>query len=368
MLVSPVPVHICNRKVVKAIAKPGATAIVFIPSPAQCQFVSGRIHVQRTHLMSSVATSSEENARFASVQIRCAKIVLAGAVSSVSCLAPNSAVVALPCLETGKRVIHRRELAARLVPAVRLAGLPVQVEQVLRPIAGIFVSWSHIVHVANVHHLSTRQMENHVVCTSHEALGLSVHVPIVCHEIPLLVRTSHEVGTEVYPPKSPAIQRVALIVVKPRGVARITYVARIVALHKKLHHAIAIHIAQRHVVEHILARYVTSVAIYDRCHLDVEISIFPSGNFLALQVCRLVALHDRHYMIATAGSAARVTVVRCLQVLGKQSAVAIKIVGDVIILFAQHSPTHEVAALSPRNSNNATVYLVGKALRKAHEG
>ena len=190
-LITSVPIHIANGEVVVTIAKPRAGAVIGIPTPALRQLVGGWINIQGTHLVLGVATTSQEDAGLASVQIRSTKIVLGRAVTRVV-LTPYSRIVAFATLETWEWVCHRGVGCCLVVIVVRNGSLTIHIEQVFSTISGVFITWRHIAHVTHLDDRTIGSVDDHIVCTTHQALSLSVHVPVEADKIPLLIRTSHQ--------------------------------------------------------------------------------------------------------------------------------------------------------------------------------
>ena len=109
--ITSVPIDIADGEVVEAVAIPWACpSLIIAPRPrfADGQLMGGWIDIEGAHLVLGVATTSEEDAGLASIQIRSTEIVLAGAVPSVV-LPPHYRIVALSCFKTRQRIIHRGE-------------------------------------------------------------------------------------------------------------------------------------------------------------------------------------------------------------------------------------------------------------------
>ena len=131
-------------------------------------------------------------------------------------VAPDIAVaLGLVGLKLRQRVGHRRPVLTA-IPAVRLARLTVQVEQVL-------VAHAHILgtlavetrrHITNLDGLARLCMDNHIVGTTHQSLGLTVLIPVVKNDIELLVGTRHQVWSHVNPPQAGTVHLIALVQVE----------------------------------------------------------------------------------------------------------------------------------------------------------
>ena len=57
-------------------------------------------------------------------------------------------------------------------------------------------------------------MDNHVVCTTHDSLSLTVLIPVIKNEVELLVGTRHKVRTHIYPPQTCTVHLVTLVQVE----------------------------------------------------------------------------------------------------------------------------------------------------------
>ena len=168
--------------------------------------------------------------------------MLRGTVTSIV-LAPYSGVVTLSTFKARQRICHRSIGSCLGVIIIRNGGLTVHVKQVFSTIARIFIAWRHIIHVTHLDDGSIGRMDNHVVSTTHQAFSLTVHIPVETDEIPLFIRTCHEVGTKVNPPKACTVQFVAFIMMELGGVGSIEDIACIIALDQELNHTVTIHVA-----------------------------------------------------------------------------------------------------------------------------
>ena len=103
--VTTVTINIGNSKVMESIAKPWRTAIVAVPAPALCEFVSILVYIKGTELMARVTATSQEDAGITAIQIRRTKVMLG---STVACVvsAPNCSIVRLTCFKTRQRINH----------------------------------------------------------------------------------------------------------------------------------------------------------------------------------------------------------------------------------------------------------------------
>ena len=382
-LVATVHIHIGNGEVVEAVAEPGRLRVVAVPAPELSELVGLRIHLQCTHLVARVAATAQEDGWRAAIQIGCAEIVLARTVTRVL-LAPDGGILSrsliinvsgLALLESGQRIEHRSPLVGAVPAQIGLARLAVQVEQILLAMMGVFLTGAAraaivVGHVAHVDGLARSRVNDHVVGTAHQHLGLAVHVPVIAYHIPLLVGTGHHVRPEVNPPEALTRSLVALIEVEVGLVGSLAQIAlRIVALHDELHHAVARHIGQRDIIDDIARggrsairdRVADDLAhtVHHRLHRHVKIGIGPRPDG-----CRLALRHAAHHRLHLIGSRAAgigIAEVRHRQVLGHLRSVAIKVILRVVILFAKHAPRHDVGS-GIGYGHNATVQFVGHAL------
>ena len=365
-LVAAVPVGVGNLEVVEAVAKPGvAPSGVVVPAPALRQLMGDGVHVEGAHLVAGIAAAAEEDAGLAAVEEGCAEVVLRRAVARVG-LAPGGGIVGLALLEAGQRVGHRRPVVGA-VPGVGLARRAVQIEQVLGSLVGVLVARGVVVHVAYLDVLARGGVDNHVVGAAHHALGLAVLVPVEGHEVPLLVGTGHHVRAEVNPPQSLTLHVVALVEIEVGlVVGGIEVAAGVVALDDELHHAVAVDIAERDVVNLVLRRHVSAVAVGHALDGYVLVLGAPAchlGTFLLLH-----AAHNGSHLVLRRGLAARVVVVRDLQRLGVHlHTVAVEVILRVVVLLAENLPADEVAARSAGHGHESTIQFIGDALGSGTE-
>ena len=332
--------------------------------------------------MARIAATSQEDGRGASIEVGSTEIVLARTVTRIL-LTPYSGIF-------GRRLVVHILSLARLkawqwvehgcpvvlaVPSVRLTRQSVQVEQVLLAVVGIFLagglSLAVVVgHVTDIDGLARSSMDNHVIGTTHQHLGLTIEVPVVAYHIPLFIRPCHHVGTEVYPPQTGAVHLVALVKVEVSGIRRLTQVTLVVvALDDKFGDAITVDIGQGHVVDGIAGRRVGTVGcavadsiagtVDDGLQHHVEIGFVPSldGNRLVEGLTLDYGLH----LISRGGIATSILVIRCIQVGGYLRAVTIEIVLRVVVLFAETTPTDE-RTTAGRQGDDASVQLIHIAL------
>ena len=155
-------------------------------------------------------------------------------------------------------------------------------------------------------------MEYHIVSTTKKAFGLAVLIPVEHDDIPLFVGTCHHVRSHVHPPQAFAFQVVAFVVVESGLVARITYVTAIVTLYEELRNTIAVHVAQRNVVDDVLRCGIFTIAVYHFCNGKLLVALVPTCHFGTLRLFN--ALHYSRHLILCGSIATSVVVVRGLQV------------------------------------------------------
>ena len=376
-LIASVPVHVGNLEVVESIAEVGVVpSAVVVPAPALREFVGDGVDVECTHLMTRVAPAPEKDAGVASVEERCSEVVLGGAVAGVV-LSPGLLVLGasgsqevggLALLHAWQGVGHGREGVLAGVPSVGFAGLSIEIEEVLGSVAGVLVAGRIVVHIANLYVVSGGGVDDHVIGTAHDALRLSVLVPVECHEVPLLIGSCHEVGSEVYAPESLAAEVVALVEVEARLVAGLVErgaAAGVVALDDEFHDAVAGDVAEGDVVELVHTGDGGSGTVYDGADHDVEVSPVPARNLGAFLLFH--AADDGSHLILAGGVAGGVREAgggeSCLQ----EFAVAVEVVGHVVVFLAKYLPADEVAAAAASvdvggHGYETTVEAVGPAL------
>ena len=139
-------------------------------------------------------------------------------------------------------------------------------------------------------------MDNHIVGTTHQGLGLAVLIPVVENDVELFVRTSHQVWSHIDPPQTCAIQLVALVQVEIGLIRSFTNVSAVVsALHHELHLTIAIYIGHGTVVQRVASDGSTITVDYVK-HRNLPVLVIPRltlGSFGSL----LNTLHHRYDLV-----------------------------------------------------------------------
>ena len=57
-------------------------------------------------------------------------------------------------------------------------------------------------------------MDNHIIGTTHQSLGLAVLIPVIENQVKLLIRSCHQVGSHIYGPEQRAVHLIALMTVE----------------------------------------------------------------------------------------------------------------------------------------------------------
>ena len=196
-LVTTVTVNIGNGKVMESIAKPWRTAIVAVPSPTLSKFVSILVYIKGTELMARVAATSQEDAGITAIQIRRTKVMLG---STVACITgpPHRCIARLSRFKTRQRIVHRGPGVTTVPTEIRLTRRTIEVEQVFCTFLGIFITWGIVVHVTHLDGLARSGVDDHIVGTTHQGLGLAVLIPVVENQVKLLIRSCHQVWSHIY--------------------------------------------------------------------------------------------------------------------------------------------------------------------------
>ena len=365
--IAAVPVDVGNTEVVIAVSIPRvAPAVVVGPLPIERELMGGGIDAEGLHVVLRVTAAAEEDERMTAIEERRTEVVLRGAVTIA--VAPVVGVAAR------KRIGHPKRCGAR-ANAIRFARSALHIEQILDSGVGVGTVGIVVTHrVARVHvhitNLGSRavgMMDNHVVGTTHEHLGLSVAVPVVANGVVLLVRTAHHVRSEVNPPEALALDVVNLEMIVGGLVALGIYtrgvvVGTVVALHDELRHTIAREVGQRNVVDVAIGGHVLAVTRLHGGYGKFDVLEVHAGHSSTLLL--LHTLHDRCHLVLRATLAGSIYVVRDAQRLVVElCAVAIEVVLGVVILFAEDSPADEgSAARLSRNGHKSSVELVGHSL------
>ena len=212
--------------------------------------MSLRIDIQSHELMTSVAAATQEDAGFASVEIRSAEIVFRGAVAAVAGISPD-AEIRLTRFIAFQRIGGRSVGILGRIPVVGFTGLSVEIEQVFVALAGVLGTGCIVIHVPDLDVVSGRSVDIHIVCAAKKHLGFSVHIPVKGHSIPLFIRACHHVRSEVYPPQA-GVQLNDFDAMETGLVVGVIYATGVVALAHQFHLTVAINVGCHTVVEFIL--------------------------------------------------------------------------------------------------------------------
>ena len=159
--------------------------------------MGGGIHVERDHLVAGVDASCQEDAGLAAVEIGGAEEELHRAVAVA--VAPCGVEVALATLEA---------LQGELLHHVGLARLAVHVDQELVAFAEEVVDATAIIlrGVANGVGSAVGHVDDAAVLQAGHTLGLAVAVPVVGHDVDLILLEIPHVGAAVDPPEQRAVE------------------------------------------------------------------------------------------------------------------------------------------------------------------
>ena len=223
-------------------------------------------------------------------------------------------------------------------------------------------------------------MDNHIVGTAHQCLGLAVTVPVIEDEVELLVRTCHEVRTHVNPPQARTVHLVTLMQVKVGLIAFGIEISAVVAtLHHELHLAITVNVGNGTVVERVAARDIRSVTVDDILHVDVPILVFPRSHLFRGKVVALRAIDDGHHLVLAAARTVIVLIVGDIDGFSHLCTVTIQVILSIEILRRQLTPAdkdartrHAVSAVLTRlvalwDSHETTRKLVSNTLRTCRQ-
>ena len=239
--------------------------VAAVPFPVEAELMRVGIHGERLHVVLGVASPSEEDERVPAIEEWRTEIVLSGPVSV--------AVAPVVGIAARQRISHPE--SAIVTDGVGFGCGPLHVEQVFRPRVGV----GHIsrvcqrvaridIHVSHIGLSAIGMIDDHVVGTTHEHLRLAVAVPVVAHDVVLLIRSGAHVGSQVDIPQSVALDVVALQEVvcrvvghgtRPSGVA----VEVVVALHQEFRHPVAVDIGQCDIVDAVVAGDVSTPSRQD---------------------------------------------------------------------------------------------------------
>ena len=312
-----------------------------------------RVYVESIKLVTRVATASDENGRMPAVQIRRTEIVLGGTMPRA--VAPGCRPVRLARFQPFARVRH--PFLAVFTDFVQLARGSLHVEQIFivgHGILGIVNPTDIMGHIAHLRDRTVRMMDNHVVSPTHQHLCLAVTIPVESYGIELFIGSRLHVRADVDVPQPFSLDVVHLDAVVSRSVGHVRHSGRtrIKTLGDNLRHPVAIDIGQHGIVEHIVFRQVLAVTSFhfrarhskEACILSCKgIETEFLETFDGVTLFPLLAFHHGSHRISGFGRSSRMDIVTRRQPFGHQLTVGIKVVSHIVVLLAQHTPTHEVS-------------------------
>ena len=352
-LVATVPVDIHDGIVVVALPIPGRSCLIVSPAPAFLQLVGSGINIVGHKLMTGVDATTEEDAGFATIQIGRTKEILGRTVSIA--VAPCFSEVGLTRLKTLQGIVHRN---------VGHTCGTIDIDQILgtlvhKPV-GAAAGGSTIVlrAVANDVSLAVGSMDGGTVGSTEQSLCLPVKIPVVAHNVLLIVLEVAHIRTAVDPPQHGAVQLQALknAVLAIMTATRVTgiYLALVVVLQQDFHLPVTIDVSTTRIVGYqrrgdrrvVLGRY-------------LQIAIGPRRCRFTHRLLH-ATFHSFHSIAAGHGTCC-ISVVGGGQLLSHRQTVAIEVVGDIIVLVRLNAPTDEDSFRS-LHSHYATIQLVNHAL------
>ena len=336
-LIAPVPVHVGDGIVVIALSVPGAGCVV-VPSPALCQLVGVRIHVEGNHLMTGIDAPGQEDARLAAVETRGSEEMLRRAVAVA--VAPGCSQVGLTVLQTLQRVVYHLIGHARLTVHIHQVFGSLVHEPVGTAAGGRTVVFRHI---ADNISRSVGSVDGCTVGSAHDGLRLAVPVPVVGDDVLFVVLEVTHVRTEVEPPQLCAVELEHFHdgVLPVVAFFRITSLnlALVVELHQDLQLTVAVNVGHTGIVGHI-GRLQVSVV-----RRDLQPVLVPYSHLLARFAFTVAEADGCHGVLARCRSCG-IGIVRHLQrLLVHLHTVAIEVISHVIVFLGQHTPGAIHAAL-----------------------
>ena len=351
-LVAAVQVDVCYAVVMVSLSLPRAVGIVE-PAPALLQLVGLRVYIIGNHLMTGIDAAGQEDARLASIEIGSTEEVLRGTMAVA--VAPSLVNISLAAFQKLQRI--RQAL-------IGLTRLTVHIYKVLtcsnhKPVGAATRSSTYI--GRGITHgicCAIGHVDDRSVTGTHHHLGTAIAVPVVAHNILLVVLEVTHIRAAVHPPQTGAVhlqtlENRVLTLIATLRVAGV-HLAQVVKLHQNLQLTIAVNVG-------------TAGIIGNQCtldtlvlQLDFLIAGAPRANLLALLL--LLAVHNCCHGIGAGRRSPLVGIVRHAQwSFVHLHAVTIHIIGNVIILFAEDAPAQVYAAIY-LHGHQATIQLVGDAL------
>ena len=283
--------------------------------------------------MTCIDTASEENARFATIEIRCAKEIFRGTMTVT--VTPGSIQVGLTVLKTLQGIIHRD---------IRHTCGAIHVDQVFgtfvhKPVGTATCGCTVVLRsITDDVSLAISSMNRSTVSGTHDGLRLSVKVPVVGHNVLLIVLKVAHIRTAVHPPEYGAIKLQTL----KDGVFAVMSVTRetgvdltlVVIFQEYLHLTVAIDIRTAGIIGYedggnrfiVLGSY-------------LQITIGPRGSSGTLGLFHTM-LHGLN-RIAAGRIASSIGIVGGCQVLCYERTITIKVICDIIVFITLDAPADE---------------------------
>ena len=307
--------------------------------------------------MTGIDATCEEEARLAAVETGCTEEVLCRAVAVA--VAPGSVQTGLTCLQTLQGIVHH---------LIRLACLTVHIHQELCPFVNeplVTVGSAEIVLglVAYLVCLAVGRMNHHTIGGSYHGLCPSVLIPVVGDDVLLVVLEIGHVRSEIDPPEPLAIQFIhlydkVLTFIAGLPVAGISP-ALVIELDQDFQFPVTVHIGTTGIIGHIgrlqIAVVGRNLQPMLRPHACLLLSFSP--------ISRLLPPDYRFHCILTRCRSGGIDIVRHRErLLVHLHAIAIEIIGHVIVFLGQYAPGAEHAAIS-LNGHESTVQCIRHPLR-----
>ena len=263
-------------------------------------------------------------------------------------VAPRLGEISLTSFKTLQWIVNIIRRAAR-PNLIWLTGCTVEVDKVLRTgmnerlaIGGscsdgraLVLRW-----VTNGVDGTIGRMNLSTISHTHDALGLTVHVPVVGSNVGLIVLEVPKVRTTVYPPEQGTVELIHLNTVEV-DVSRRYLVAGANLLNQNFHLSVTIHISDSGIVGLVVVGNVGSTVIGSAVGLgDGEIAVTPYGcNSRGLRLI-LLAIDHRHHGIGAGSGATGIGEIGNGEWRGVDlGAIAVDIIVHPIVFGTQDAPT-----------------------------
>ena len=318
--------------------------------------MGSRIYIQCHKLVAGINAASQEDAGLTAVQIGRTEEMLCRTVAIA--VAPSFLEICFTVFQSLQWVFHH---------LIGLSRLAVHVYQKLialvdEPLAA--AGGCQIILRCIAYHLrcSVGHVDDSTVRGTHHCLGLAVLVPVVGHDVLLVILEIGHVRTQVYPPETLAVQFEYFYDEILSVIASLLITgscpARIVELHQNLQFTIAVNVGHTGIVGHVGGGEVAVVGS------DFQIFLCPHRSFLAGGCFFLAAHHGFHCVFAGCCSCS-VGIVRHVEWFAVHlGAVAIEVVLHVIVFLAHDAPG-TVDAVRSFHCHQSAVQLVCAALCKS---